>query len=241
VSIKPVPNLIERENASRRIDVSAAVEGRDLGSTAGDVRAALRSVKLPLGYHYELLGEYAERQNAQDLLFGAAAVAALAIFLLLQTSFGSWRLAALAFVTLPMALVGGVLAAFATGGNISLGALLGFFTVFGIAARNGILLINHCQHLERYEGEPFGRELVLRGARERLSPILMTTLATGLAMVPLVILGERPGSEIEYPLAIVIIGGLITSTLLNLFVVPSLYLRFGRRRRARGLAFEEAG
>jgi Cu/Ag efflux pump CusA len=163
------------------------------------------------------------------------------IFLLLQTSFGSWRLATLAFLTLPMALVGGVLAAFAAGGNISLGALLGFFTVFGIAARNGILLINHCQQLERHEGEPFGRDLVLRGARERLSPILMTTLATGLAMVPLVVLGERPGSEIEYPLAIVIIGGLITSTLLNLFVVPSLYLRFGRRRQGRGLAIDQAG
>jgi CzcA family heavy metal efflux pump len=230
VTVQPVPNVIERENASRRIDVGAAVEGRDLGSTVADVKSVLRGIKFPLGYHYELLGEYAERQNAQNLLFEAAIVAALVIFLLLQTAFGSWRLAILAFVTLPMALVGGVLAAFATGGNISLGALLGFFTVFGIAARNGILLINHCQHLERFEGEPFGRDLVLRGARERLSPILMTTLATGLAVVPLVVLGERPGSEIEYPLAIVIIGGLITSTLLNLFVVPSLYLRFGRRR-----------
>jgi CzcA family heavy metal efflux pump len=241
VSVQPVPNIIERENASRRIDVGAAVVGRDLGSTVADVKNVLKSVRFPLGYHFQLLGEYAERENAQDLLFGAAAVTALVIFLLLQTSFGSWRLATLAFLTLPMALVGGVLAAFAAGGNISLGALLGFFTVFGIAARNGILLINHCQQLERHEGEPFGRDLVLRGARERLSPILMTTLATGLAMVPLVVLGERPGSEIEYPLAIVIIGGLITSTLLNLFVVPSLYLRFGRRRQGRGLAIDQAG
>jgi len=240
VSIQPVPNIIERENASRRIDVGAAVEGRDLGSTVADVRAALADMKFPLGYHYQLLGEYAERQSAQDLLFGAGAVAALVIFLLLQTSFGSWRLALLAFFTLPMALVGGVLSAFAAGGNISLGALLGFFTVFGIAARNGILLINHCQHLERQEGERFGKALVLRGARERLSPILMTTLATGLAMVPLVVLGERPGSEVEYPLAIVIIGGLITSTLLNLFVLPSLYLRFSRRRSARVSAVAQA-
>jgi Cu/Ag efflux pump CusA len=129
-----------------------------------------------------------------------------------------------------MALVGGVLAAYLAGGVISLGALVGFFTVFGIAARNGILLINHCQHLEREEGETFGPALVLRGARERLSPILMTSLATGLALVPLVVLGDRPGHEIEYPLAIVILGGLVTSTLLNLFVVPSLYLRFGKGR-----------
>jgi Cu/Ag efflux pump CusA len=133
------------------------------------------------------------------------------------------------FATLPMALVGGVLAAWTGGGVISLGSLVGFFTVFGIAARNGILLINHCQHLEREEGMEFGRQLVIRGAKERLSPILMTTLATGLALVPLVVLGQRPGHEIEHPLAVVILGGLVTSTLLNLFVLPSLYLRFGRR------------
>ncbi|MEO5986179.1 MAG: efflux RND transporter permease subunit, partial [Candidatus Limnocylindria bacterium] len=105
-------------------------------------------------------------------------------------------------------------------------SLIGFFTVLGIAARNGIMLINHFQHLERYEGETFGPELVIRGARERLSPILMTALATGLALVPLAIAGDLPGHEIEHPLAIVILGGLITSTLLNLFIVPSLYLRF---------------
>ena len=133
------------------------------------------------------------------------------------------------FLTLPMALVGGVLAAWLAGGIISLGSLVGFFTVFGIAARNGILLINHCQHLEEQEGMAFGRELVLRGARERLAPILMTSLATGLALVPLVVLGTRPGHEIEHPLAVVILGGLFTSTLLSLFVLPSLYLRFGHR------------
>jgi Cu/Ag efflux pump CusA len=111
---------------------------------------------------------------------------------------------------------------------------VGFFTVMGIAARNGILMINHFQHLERHEGEPFGPELVLRGARERLSPILMTALATALAVVPLVVTGDIPGHEIEHPLAIVILGGLFTSTLLNLFVVPSLYLRFARRRHQPG-------
>jgi Cu/Ag efflux pump CusA len=127
-----------------------------------------------------------------------------------------------------VALVGGALAAFIGGGVLSLGSLVGFFTVFGIAARNGILMINHFQHLERYEGERFGPDLVLRGARERLSPILMTTLATGLAIVPLVIAGNAPGHEIEHPLAVVILGGLVTSTLLNLFVVPALYLRVGQ-------------
>jgi CzcA family heavy metal efflux pump len=232
VSVRPVPNLIERQGDSRRIDVAANVQGRDLGSVVKDLNARLASVSYPRGYHAELLGEYKERQAAQQRLYSSAIIAAVAIFLLLWAAFGGWRLAAFVFVTLPMALVGGALAAYLGGGVISIGSLVGFFTVFGIAARNGILLVNHCQHLERNEGEPFGPGLVLRGARERLSPILMTSLATGLALVPLVILGDRPGHEIEYPLAIVIVGGLVTSTLLTLFVVPSLYLRFGRHRNA---------
>jgi len=236
VSVGPVPNVIERENDSRRLDVAANVSHRDLGSVVADVKKELGSIAFPRGYHAELLGEYQERQAAQAHLYRIAIIAGLAILLLLQVSFGSWRLALLIFLTLPMALVGGVLANRLGGGVISLGSLVGFFTVFGISARNGILLINHCQHLERHEGETFGPALVLRGARERLSPILMTSLATGLAVVPLVVLGNRPGHEIEYPLAVVIIGGLVTSTLLNLFVVPSLYLRFGRRRRARRTA-----
>ena len=132
------------------------------------------------------------------------------IFFLLQLSFGSWRLAILAFVTLPLALVGGVLAAFIGGGIISLGSLVGFLTVLGIAARNGIMMINHFQHLEEEEGEPFGPGLVLRGARERLAPILMTAGATALALLTLVAAGDSPGQEIEYPMARVILGGLGT-------------------------------
>ena len=231
LKVRPTPNVVHHENTSRSIDVLVSVEGRALGAVVDDVESRLETVSFPLGYHAELLGEYKERQEAQKrmLIFGLGA--AIAVFLLLQASFGSWRLATLSFVTLPMALVGGVLAAFLSGGILSLGSLVGFYTVFGIAARNGILMINHFQHLERFEGETFGPTLVLRGARERLSPILMTTLATGLALVPLVAAGRIPGHEIEYPLAIVILGGLVTSTLLNLFVVPSLYLRFGGGRR----------
>jgi len=232
VSVNPTPNLIEREGGSRRLDVGANVSGRDLGSVIEDVEAGLAGVEMPLGFHAELLGEFSERQAAQTRLLIFAGLAILAILPLLQASFGSWRLTALAFVTLPMALVGGVLAAYLTGGVISLGSLVGFFTVFGIAARNSILLINHYQHLERQEGETFGPALVLRGSKERLSPILMTSLATGLALVPLVVAGSIPGHEVEHPLAVVILGGLVTSTLLNLFVVPSLYLRFGRGGRS---------
>jgi Cu/Ag efflux pump CusA len=227
VRIAPVPNVIAREDMSRRINVEANVRGRDLGAVAQDVERALQTVEFPLGYHPELIGEYAELQAARQNLMIASVICALGIFLLLQVCFGSWRLATLAFLTLPSALVGGVLAASFSIGVISLGALVGFLTVFGIAARNNILLIDHCQHLERYEGETFGPGLVMRGARERLAPILMTTLATAAGLLPLAVVGDIPGHEIEYPMAIVILGGLVTSTLLSLFVVPSLYLRFG--------------
>jgi CzcA family heavy metal efflux pump len=230
--VTPTPNVVHHEGTSRSIDVVAGVEERDLGSVAGGVERRLQSIRFPQEYHAELLGEFAERQAAQKrlLLFGIAA--AIGILLLLQVSLHSWRLATLSFLTLPMALVGGALAAWLSGGVLSLGSLVGFYTVFGIAARNGILMINHFQHLEEHEGETFGRKLVLRGAQERLSPILMTTLATGLALVPLVIAGNAPGHEVEHPLAIVVVGGLVTSTLLNLFVVPPLYLHFGKRRAA---------
>jgi CzcA family heavy metal efflux pump len=230
VTVRATPDAVTRERGSRYLDIDANVQGRDLGSVVHDIQSKLSGVEFPEGYHFEMLGEYQERQSAQRSLSLTAVLAAVAIFLLLNASFGSWRLATLLFLTLPMALVGGALGIWLAGGNVTIGALVGFFTVFGIAARNGILLINHCQHLERHEGMEFGPGLVVRGARERLSPILMTSLATGLALVPLVILGDRPGHEIDYPLAVVILGGLVTSTLLTLFVVPSLYLRFGRGR-----------
>jgi Cu/Ag efflux pump CusA len=233
VYVTSTPNQISREDNSRRIDVGMNVKGRDLGSVVADVRSRLTHVDMPREYHTEVVGEFAEREAAQGRLLSFGLAAAIGIFLLLQTCIGSWRVATFSFLTLPLALVGGLLTAFAAGGVISLGSLVGFLTVFGIAARNGILLINHYQHLEREEGEPFGPELVLRGSRERLAPILMTALATGLALVPLVISGEIPGAEIEYPMALVILGGLATSTLLNLFLVPTLYLRTrdGWRRR----------
>jgi Cu/Ag efflux pump CusA len=231
LQLKPLPNVVHHEQTQRVIDVLVGVKGRDLGSVAREVEETVGNTSFPLGYHAEVLGEYKERQSAQKRLLLYGIGAALAIFFLLQASFGSFRLAALSFFTLPMALVGGALAAWLGGGVLSLGSLVGFYTVFGIAARNGILMINHFQHLEQEEGMSFGRALVLRGALERLSPILMTTLATGLALVPLVISGNVPGHEIEHPLAVVVVGGLVTSTLLNLFVVPSLYLRFGRGDR----------
>jgi Cu/Ag efflux pump CusA len=206
------------------------VEGRDLGSVVDDVEDRLASIAFPHGYHTELIGEFAARQQAQRELLTAGLVAMLVILVLLRVSLSSWRLATMSFLSLPVAMVGGVLAAYYTSGVLSLGSLVGFLTILGVAARNGIMLISHYQHLEEQEGQPFGREMVLRGSRERVAPIMMTALTAGLALVPLVIAGNIPGHEIEHPMALVILGGLVPSTLVNLFIVPGLYLRFGKAR-----------
>ncbi len=232
VSVVPSPNVIEREGQSRKIDVSANVRDRDLGSVAEDVEDALDRVAFPLEYHAEVLGEFAEREAAQNRILIAGFFALIGILILLQTSFNNWRLSLMTFFTLPWALVGGLLAAFlGNKGILSLGSLVGLLTILGIATRNGIMMISHFQHLEKEEGESFGPALVMRGARERIAPIMMTALTTGLALVPLAITGNVPGQEIEHPMAIVILGGLVTSTLLNLLVVPTLYLKFGKSKK----------
>ena len=226
LAIVPTPNEIKREGASRRIDVTCNVAGRDLGAVARDLEARLATVKFPAGHHPELLGEYKERHDSSQRLLWLTCAALGGIFVLLLADFQSLRLALLVFLTLPFALIGGVFAAKLNGGVLSLGSLVGFVTVIGIAARNGIMLVSHFRHLECKEGEPFGRTLILRGAEERLAPILMTAATAGLALLPLVWRGNLPGHEIEYPMAIVILGGLVTSTLLNIFLLPVLYSRF---------------
>ena len=232
VRIVSTPNLIQHETVSRRIDVGLNVRGRDPNAVVSDVQQRLSTIKFPLEYRSAVLGAFQAGQADQRNLLLFSIAAAIGIFLLLQAAFGSWRRATLAFFTVPSALLGGVLAAFAAGGVISFASLAGLLAVFGIAVRNTIMLIKHYQRLEREEGEQFGSGLVLRGARERLGPIIMTALAAGLALVPLMISGNIPGQEIASPMAIVILGGLVTSTLLNLFIVPSLYLRFGARSQA---------
>jgi Cu/Ag efflux pump CusA len=226
--IGPTPNIIQHENASRRIDVSCNVKGRDLGSVARDIEQRVRSINFDPGYHPEMLGDYAARQAGQQRLFALSALALIGILLVLYTDFRSIRLTTLVFVSLPFALVGGVAAAVLTGAVLSLGSLVGFVTVLGIAARNGVMLISHYRHLEEQEKVEFGREMIIRGAEERLVPILMTASATALALLPIVISGNKPGHEIEHPMAVVILGGLATSTLLNLFVMPALSLRYGK-------------
>jgi CzcA family heavy metal efflux pump len=229
IQLAPTPSQIVRDNSVRMTEVDADVaSGYGLGQVAGEVRHLMAAQQVPAGYALSLQGEILEREAAQRhlILYGLAALVLL--LLLLQVAFRSWRLGWLLMLTLPMALVGGVLAAWGALGTITLGALVGFFTVLGIAARNGILLIAHFRYLEEEEGMPFGRELIIKGASDRLAPILMTALATALALAPLVINGNRPGQEIEYPMAVVILGGLLTSTLLNLFILPTLYFAFGR-------------
>ena len=241
VRISPIANTIKHEEQSRRVDAVADVAGRDLASTVDDVKAQLDEVDFPPGYHAEVLGEAPELNAAQNhlLIYGLIAVAL--IFFLIQAGLGSTRLAVLVMLLLPMAIAGAVLAAKATTGILELGSLVGFLTVLGIAGRNGILMISHFQHLERVEGVPFGPKLVLRGAQERLAPILMTASATGFALVPLVVAGTVPGNEIEHPLAVTILGGLVTATLLNLFVLPSLYLAFAKPRKERAVRTDRDG
>lgn len=232
VRVVPVPSVIRHEAVKRYIDITASVQGRNIAEVTADIKSRLLQVQLPLEYHAEVLGEQAELQAAQTRSFTVVVAVAIGILLLLQSVYQSWRLALLSFVTLPSALVGGLLAVYASGGVISLGSLIGFLAVFGLAARNAIVMINRYQDLERSEGEAFGLGLVMRGAQERPTAILMTALATGLMLLPALILGDIPGLEIIRPMAIVMLGGLVTSTLFSLFVIPTLYLSFGASREA---------
>lgn len=230
VYVAPTPNEITREGSSRRIDVTCNTKGRDLGSVARDIDAKLKGVSFDPEYHPEVLGEYAERQKSQTRLYSLMLLSLVGIFLILYADFNSYRIASLILVSLPFALSGCIMAAWISGGVLSLGSLVGFVTVLGIAARNAIMLISHYRHLETEEGERFGIHMIIRGALERMTPILMTALAASLALLPIIVSGNKPGQEIEYPMAIVILGGLITSTILNLFFLPLIYWRFGKRR-----------
>ncbi len=228
IRVGPTPNVIGHENLSRSIEVGANVSGRSIGEVAADVEEIVFGMEFPLGYHIEMLGDYAELKASQTRLLLVEVAVALGIFALLHAVFGSMRFALVAFAVMPAALAGGVVAAWLGGGIFSLGSLVGFITVLGIAARNTILMINHFQRLGD-EGVPLGIERVIQAASERLAPILMTAITTGVALLPLVYAGEIPGHEIEFPMALVILGGLVSSTLVNLLVTPILILWFGEK------------
>src|SRR4249920_706741 len=223
------PNMVLRENVQRRIVISCNVAGRDLGSVVDDIRSAVsRTVPMPAGYRVEYGGQFESEQSASQrlLVLGIGVVAGL--FMLLVLAFGYPRDAVLVMLNLPLALIGGVAGVFFAGGVLSVASMIGFITLFGIATRNGIMLVSHIHHLIAEEGVTDFRQAVERGAHERLIPILMTAMAAGLALIPLATRGGQSGSEIQTPMAIVILCGLTTSTLLNMVVVPAMYLRYGR-------------
>src|SRR5262245_189872 len=223
------PNMVLRENVQRRIVISCNVAGRDLGSVVDDIRSSVaQSVPMPAGYRVEYGGQFESQQSASRRL-GVLFVAVIAgLFMLLVLAFGRARDAVIVMVNLPLALMGGVVGVFLAGGALSVASMIGFITLFGIATRNGIMLVSHIQHLMNEEGVTDFRQAVERGAQERLIPILMTAMAAGLALIPLALGGGKSGSEIQTPMAIVILCGLMTSTLLNMVVVPTMYLRYGR-------------
>src|SRR5262245_2567512 len=227
VSIAPTPTVLRHEAIAPYVDVVANVAGRDLGSVADEVDDHLDRMQFPLEHNPKLLGEYPERQHAQERLLAIGIAALIGVFLLLQACLRSWRLAGIAFLALPASLGGAVLAAAISGGVLSLGALVGTLAVLGIASRNGLVLIEHYQRLELEEGMAFGVELIVRGARERLLPIVTSAAAIAAAVTPMVVLGPLAGLEVLQPMAIVILGGLAASTALTLAVMPLLYLALG--------------
>ena len=226
------PYSISRENVQRKMVVMANVAGRDLASVVTDIRTQVAAgVTLPAGYHIEYGGQFESAEAASRTLLILGAAVTVGIFLLLFVAFGSARDASLVMLNLPLALIGGVAGVFASGGVLSVASIIGFITLFGIATRNGVMLISHIHHLVEHDGVRDAAEAVKRGAEERLVPILMTALASGLALVPLTLAAGQPGSEIQAPMAVVILCGLLSSTVLNMIVVPALYLRFGSVHR----------
>lgn len=224
------PNTINRENVSRKVVVSANVAGRDLRGVVNDIQEAIEEqVKLPEGYHVEYGGQFESEQAASRTLFLTSILSIFVIFMLLYNQFHSLRESAVVLVNLPLSLVGGVLAIWMTHGMVSIPAIIGFISLFGIATRNGMLLIARYKDL-RAEGVPL-MESVMRGSADRLNPILMTALTSALALIPMVIGGDLPGNEIQSPMAKVILGGLFTSTLLNGFVIPIMYLITNRKQQ----------
>ena len=228
VTVERGPNTISRENVQRKIVVQANVAGRDLGSTVAAIRHAVaQQVRLPAGYHLEYGGQFEAQEESTRTLGALSLLAIAAIFVVLFAEFRSARTAGLVMANLPLALIGGVAAVLLTGRVVSIASLVGFVTLFGIATRNGILLVAHYRQLLA-EGATF-RDAVVRGSLERLSPILMTALTAGLALIPLAVGGGEPGNELQTPMAIVILGGLISATALNMVVLPALYVVFGER------------
>jgi Cu/Ag efflux pump CusA len=224
------PNTINRENVRRRIVIQCNVAERDLAGVVADIKDRLEPIEaeLPTGYYIAYGGQFESQQSATRMI-GLLSIASLAcMFLALYTLFGSVNLSLQVLAALPMAAIGAIAALVVTGQSLTVASLVGFISLAGIASRNGILLIAHYLHLVRHEGESFTLEMIERAGKERLAPMLMTALTAGIALAPLVMAAGEPGKEILYPVATVIVGGLISSTLLDFLVHPALFWLFGR-------------
>jgi Cu/Ag efflux pump CusA len=229
VRIVPADTVINHEGISAYLDLAITVQGRNITAVTSDVKDVVHGLAYPLEYHAEVITAHTERQGQERLLI-AALIALAGMYLLLQASLKSWAMALATFLLLLASLAGGVLVAFLVNSTLSVASLIGLLAVLGIAARNAIALINHYQHLEVEKGGSFGSELIMRGSSERVAATVMTTFTTTLVLLPFLFLGNLAGFEIVRSMAIIIIGGLIISTLLNLFVLPALYLRYGASR-----------
>ena len=222
------PNTISRENVQRKLVVSANVSGRDVSSVVEDIQQRVsEQIRLPEGYLIEYGGQFESARSASRTLALATVISLIIIFLLLMGEFRKVSLSLLVLVSLPLALIGGVMAVFFTSGVVSIPSIIGFITLFGVATRNGILLISRYEHLQA-EGKSL-KDTIMLGSADRLNPILMTALTSAFALIPLIINSDKPGNEIQSPMAVVVLGGLITSTLLNIFVMPILYQWYRRR------------
>ncbi len=223
------PNLVNKEDLQRRIVISANTQGRDLGSTVKDIQAKIANIKMPEGYFVKLGGQFESQQAASQRIFWLGLISILGIFSVLFIHFKSSLLSLQVMINIPLALIGSIVAIYFTERTLSVATLVAFITLCGISSRNGILLISHYLHLMKEEGENFDAKMVIRGSLERLVPVLMTASTAALALVPLLLSQGQPGKEILYPVAVVIVGGLISSTLLDMIVSPTVFLKFGKK------------
>ncbi len=227
VRIKSNPDIIKHHNVSLFADVAITIDGQDKKTVAAEIKSRLKKVYFPFEYHTEMLGVSSEQQTYQQRLPYLITAAIIGCLLLLQAAFWGWRIAFVSLLVLPLSLIGGLAAVIVEGGTVSLGSLFGFITIFGIAVRSCLVMVSQFHHLQQYEGQEFGRELVARGSTERLRPVLLTAFTIGLTFLPFALAGNIAGTEIIHEMSVVILGGLVSSTLFTLFILPALYLRFG--------------
>jgi Cu(I)/Ag(I) efflux system membrane protein CusA/SilA len=224
------PNIINRENAQRRIIIQANAHDKDLESIVSEIKAIIEEkISLPSSYFIQYGGQFESQQEATHMIMLLGTLSLVGIFLVLMAHFKSFFIALQIMLNIPMAIIGSLIVLFFTENLFSIASLVGMVTLCGIAARNGIMMISHYLHLMKYEGEEFSKDMVIRGSQERLVPVLMTALTAALALIPLVFSKGEPGKEILYPVALVIVGGLFSSTFLDIIVTPTVFYNYGKK------------